>query len=149
MSTPCFAKDFLGGRGWAIKYLYDEMDPAADPLSAENILIFATGPLTGTPAPTGNRYMVITKSPLTGSISNSNSGGDFPTWMKRTGFDLFIMTGKASKPVYIWVNEDQVEIRPADHLWGLDTHITTDLCWRKPIPRQKLPASAQRARIWS
>ncbi len=135
---PSFAKDFLGGRGWAIKYLYDEMDPAADPLSAENILIFATGPLTATPAPTGNRYMVITKSPLTGAISNSNSGGDFPTWMKRTGFDLFIMTGKASKPVYIWVNEDQVEIRPADHLWGLDTHITTDLLLEETDPKAKV-----------
>ena len=76
---PQIAKDFIGGRGWAIKYFYDEVDPQVDPLSPENKLIFATGPLTGTPAPTGNRYMVVTKSPLTGALANSNSGGDFPT----------------------------------------------------------------------
>ncbi|MCJ7734921.1 MAG: aldehyde ferredoxin oxidoreductase family protein [Anaerolineales bacterium] len=124
---PDFAKDFLGGRGWAIKYLSEGMDPRVDPLSPENMLIFATGPLTGTPAPTGNRYMVVTKSPLTGSLSNSNSGGEFPTWMKRTGFDLFIFTGKAPKPIYLWVNENQAELRSAEHLWGKNVPQTTDL----------------------
>ncbi|MBU1662901.1 MAG: aldehyde ferredoxin oxidoreductase family protein [Chloroflexi bacterium] len=135
---PEIAKKFLGGRGWAIKYLYEGMDPKADPLSPENMLIFATGPLTGTPAPTGNRYMVVTKSPLTGAISNSNSGGDFPTWMKRTGFDLFIFTGKASKPVYLWINEDQVEIRSAEHLWGQDVPHTTDALLAETDPKAKV-----------
>ncbi len=124
---PKISKDYIGGRGVAIRYLYDEVDPQVDPLSPENKLIFATGPLTATPAPTGNRYMVITKSPLSGALSNSNSGGDFPTWMKRTGFDLFIFEGRAEKPVYLWVNEDQVEIRPAEHLWGKDVHEATDI----------------------
>lgn len=124
---PKMARDYLGGRGWAIHYMYKEMDPMADPLSPENMLIFATGPLTATPAPTGNRYMVVTKSPLTGALAHSNSGGDFPTWMKRTGFDLFIFEGKASEPVYVYVNEDQIEIRPAAHVWGKDTHETTDI----------------------
>jgi len=96
---PQAAKDFIGGRGWSIKYLYDEVDPRVDPLAPENKLIFATGPLTGTPAPTGNRFMVTTKAPLTGAISCSNSGGEFPTEMKRTGFDLFILEGKARRPV--------------------------------------------------
>jgi len=123
---PKIARDFLGGRGWAIYYMYKEMDPMADPLSPENMLIFATGPLTATPAPTGNRYMVVTKSPLTGALAHSNSGGEFPTWMKRTGFDLFIFEGKASEPVYVLVNEDQVEVRSAAHVWGKDTHETTD-----------------------
>jgi len=77
--APQFAKDYIGGRGWAIKYLMDGMDPKEDALSPKNMLIFATGPLTGSPAPTGNRYMVVTKSPLTGVLTNSNSGGDFPT----------------------------------------------------------------------
>ncbi|MBT3389616.1 MAG: aldehyde ferredoxin oxidoreductase family protein [Chloroflexi bacterium] len=135
---PAVAKDFLGGRGWAIKYLYEGMEPKADPLSPENMLIFATGPLTGTPAPTGNRYMVVTKSPLTGAISNSNSGGDFPTWMKRTGYDMFIFTGKAAEPVYLWINEDQVEIRPAAHLWGQDTHQTTDALLAETDPKAKV-----------
>ena len=124
---PKIARDYLGGRGWAIHYMYKEMDPMADPLSPENMLIFATGPLTATPAPTGNRYMVVTKSPLTGALAHSNSGGDFPTWMKRTGFDMFIFEGRASEPVYVLVNEDQVEVRSAAHVWGKDTHETTDI----------------------
>jgi aldehyde:ferredoxin oxidoreductase len=124
---PRVARDYLGGRGWAIHYLYREVDPLVDPLAPENKLIFATGPLTATPAPTGNRYMVVTKSPLTGALAHSNSGGDFPTWMKRTGFDMFIIEGKSPEPVYLFVNEDQIEIRPAAHLWGKDTHETTDL----------------------
>jgi aldehyde:ferredoxin oxidoreductase len=124
---PQVCRDFIGGRGVAIHYLSKEVDPLVDPLSPENKLIFATGPLTATPAPTGNRYMVVTKSPLTGAVAHSNSGGEFPTWMKRTGFDLFIFEGRASEPVYLMVNEDQVELRPAGHLWGKDTHETTDL----------------------
>ena len=135
---PKISKDYIGGRGVAMRYLYDEVDPMVDPLSPENKLIMATGPLTATPAPTGNRYMVITKSPLTGVLTNSNSGGDFPTWMKRTGFDLFIIEGKAEKPVYLWVNEDQIEIRPADHLWGKDTHLTTDLLLEETDPDAKV-----------
>jgi aldehyde:ferredoxin oxidoreductase len=131
---PQIARDYLGGRGWAIYYMYREMDPTVDPLSPENMLIFATGPLTATPAPTGNRYMVVTKSPLTGALAHSNSGGDFPTWMKRTGFDMFIFEGKASEPVYLWVNEDQVEIRSAAHVWGKDTHETTDLLLAETHP---------------
>ncbi|HNO30337.1 MAG TPA: aldehyde ferredoxin oxidoreductase family protein [Anaerolineales bacterium] len=124
---PKIARDYLGGRGWAIHYMYKEMNPMAEPLSPENMLIFATGPLTATPAPTGNRYMVVTKSPLTGALAHSNSGGEFPTWMKRTGFDMFIFEGKASEPVYVLVNEDQVEVRSAAHVWGKDTHETTDI----------------------
>jgi aldehyde:ferredoxin oxidoreductase len=135
---PKISKDYIGGRGVAIRYLYDEVDPMVDPLSPENKLIMATGPLTATPAPTGNRYMVITKSPLSGALTNSNSGGDFPTWMKRTGFDLFIFEGKSQKPVYLWVNEDQIEIRPADHLWGKDTHVTTDLLLDETDPEAKV-----------
>lgn len=136
--TPNISKDFIGGRGVAIKYLYDEVDPLVDPLSPENKLIFATGPLTGSPAPTGNRYMVIAKSPLSGALTNSNSGGDFPTWMKRTGFDLFIFEGKAEKPVYVWVNEDQIEIRSAEHLWGKDVHETTDSLLDETNPKAKV-----------
>jgi aldehyde:ferredoxin oxidoreductase len=124
---PKIARDYLGGRGWAIHYLYNEVDPTVAPLAPENKLIFATGSLTATPAPTGNRYMVVTKSPLTGALAHSNSGGEFPTWMKRTGFDMFIFEGKSEEPVYVFVNEDQVEVRPASYLWGKDTHETTDI----------------------
>lgn len=122
--NPQVARDFVGGRGWAIRYLYHEVDPAVDPLSPANKLILGTGPLTGTPAPTGNRYMVVTKSPLTDVLSASNSGGVFPTKMKRTGFDLFIIEGKAPKPVYLWVHDGEAELRPAEHLWGKNTEET-------------------------
>ncbi len=135
---PRMAKDFIGGRGWAIRYLYDEMDPKADPLSPENKLIFATGPLTATPIPTGNRYMVVTKSPLTGALSCSNSGGFFPTEMKRTGFDLFIFEGRAERPVYLWVNDDRVELRPADHLWGKTVFETEDIVRAETDPRARV-----------
>jgi aldehyde:ferredoxin oxidoreductase len=135
---PKISRDYIGGRGIAVRYLYDEVDPQVDPLAPENHLIFATGPLTATPAPTGNRYMVIAKSPLSGALTNSNAGGDFPTWMKRTGFDLFIFEGKAKKPVYLWVNEDQIEIRSAEHVWGKDVHETTDILLEETDPDAKV-----------
>ncbi len=129
---PQTARDYIGGRGWAIKVLSDEVDPRVDPLSPENHLIFSTGPLTGTPAPTGNRFMVTTKAPLTGAIACSNSGGMYPTEMKRTGIDMIVFEGRADRPVYVWINgseaddEPQVEIRPADHLWGERVPETTE-----------------------
>lgn len=138
------AKDFIGGRGWAIRYLYDEVNPTVDPLAPENKLVVGTGPLTATPAPTGNRYMVITKSPLTGVLSCSNSGGMFPTEMKRTGFDLFIFEGKAERPVYLWVNvarsgdQPQLEIRPAEHLWGKTIPETEDILLEETDPKAKV-----------
>lgn len=135
---PRIARDFIGGRGWAICYLYDEMDPRVDPLSPENKLVFATGPLTATPVPTGNRYMVTTKSPLTGAISCSNSGGFFPTEMKRTGFDMFIFEGRAERPVYLWVNDDRVELRSADHLWGRTVFETEDILRAETDPRARV-----------
>jgi aldehyde:ferredoxin oxidoreductase len=135
---PKISKGYIGGRGVAMRYLYDEVDPRVNPLAPENNLIFATGPLTGSPAPTGNRYMVITKSPLSGALTNSNSGGDFPTWMKRTGFDLFIFEGKAKNPVYLWVNEDKIEIRSAAHLWGKNTHETTDILLEETESKAKV-----------
>ncbi len=82
--------------------------------------------------------MVVTKSPLTGALAHSNSGGDFPTWMKRTGHDMFIFEGRAEEPVYVWVNEDQVEIRPAAHLWGKDVHETTDILLGETDPKAKV-----------
>jgi aldehyde:ferredoxin oxidoreductase len=119
-------KDNIGGRGLGIYYLNKFMDPKCDPLSPHNMLVMATGPLTGTGAPTGARYMVMTKSPLTGAITCSNSGGMFPTEFKRAGFDAIAITGQANTPIYLWINQGTVEIRKADHLWGKDTHETTD-----------------------
>lgn len=120
------AKAFIGGRGLGMAYLLDEVDPNCDPLGPLNKLIMITGPLTGTSAPTGARYMVVTKSPLTGAITCSNSGGHFPAMLKRTGIDGIIFEGASNQPVYLWVEEGRAEIRSADHLLGKDTHTTTD-----------------------
>ena len=121
------ARDYLGGRGIGIYYLNKHVDPKCDPFSPENMLIMATGPLTGTGAPTGARYMVMTKSPLTGAITCSNSGGFFPTELKRSGFDALIFKGCSEKPVYLWVNQGKAELRSAEHLWGKNTHETTQI----------------------
>jgi aldehyde:ferredoxin oxidoreductase len=80
---PDAAKAFIGGRGLGVKYLLDSVDPGCDPLGPENAMIMATGPLTGTAAPTGARYMVVAKSPLTGAVTASNSGGRFPAEVKK------------------------------------------------------------------
>jgi len=125
------ARNFLGGRGIATKILYDELPAGTDPLSPENKLIFAAGPLTGTSAPTGGRYMVITKGPLNGAIASSNSGGFFGKEFKTAGYDLIIFEGKAEKPVYVWIKDDEVEIRDASDLWGKNTHETTDILMEK------------------
>ena len=121
------AIDYVGGRGLGTRILLKEVNPKCDPLSEDNKLIFLTGPLTGTGAPTGSRYMVITKSPLTGALTCSNSGGQFPTMLKRAGFDGIIFEGKAQNPVYLWICDGKAELRDAGHLWGKDTHETDNL----------------------
>ncbi len=113
-----WAHDYVGERGLATKYLWEGMDPQADALSPENMLIFATGPLTGTMASTSGRYAVVTKGPLTGAIACSNSGGKFGAELKFAGYDLLILTGKAEKPVYLLIEDDDVQILPADEIWG-------------------------------
>ncbi len=124
---PKVAKDYIGGRGLGIYYLNKLLDPNCDPLSSENLLVMATGPLTGTGTPTGARYMVMTKSPLTGAITCSNSGGFFPTELKKSGYDAILFEGKSDKPVYLWIEDGKAELRAAEHLWGKDTHKTTDM----------------------
>jgi len=121
------AKDYMGARGIGAKYLFDEVDPKVDALSPKNKLFMVTGPLTGTAAPGGSRYMVVTKSPLTGGIANSNSGGFFPAELKFAGYDMIILEGKAKKPVYLWIENDKVEIRSAEAIWGKDTYTTQDM----------------------
>jgi aldehyde:ferredoxin oxidoreductase len=113
-----WANDYLGQRGLATKYLVSEIDPKVDPLSPENKIIWATGPLTGTMASTGGRYSVVTKGPLTGAIACSNSGGYFGAELKFAGWDMVIVEGRASSPVYLSIENDKVEIRDASHLWG-------------------------------
>jgi len=122
-----WANDYLGQRGLATKYLVEEIDPGVDPLSPDNKLIFATGPLTGTPASTGARYSVITKGALTGAIACSNSGGYFGAELKFAGWDMIIFEGRSEKPVYLYVNDDEAKLLPADELWGKSTWDTEKL----------------------
>lgn len=124
--NPDDAKQFIGARGLGTKILMDEVDPKVDPFSADNKLIFMTGPLTGTFASSGGRYEVVSKAPLTGTIGAANSGGHFGPELKFAGYDGIIFEGKAEKPVYLWINDDEIELRSAEHLWGKNVFDTTD-----------------------
>ncbi len=124
-----WAQQFIGERGLASKYLFEEMDPKADPMGPDNVLIFSTGPLTSTMASTSGRYAVVTKGPLTGAIACSNSGGKFGAELKFAGYDLLIVEGKAKQPVYLHIVDEEVQILPADELWGQTVWHTED--WLK------------------
>ncbi len=121
-----WARQYLGSRGLATKYIVEEVDPKVDPLSPANKIIWATGPLTGTMASTGGRYTVVTKGPLTGAIACSNSGGYFGAELKMAGWDMVIFEGKSAKPVYLAVEDDKAELRDAAHLWGKTTWETEE-----------------------
>jgi aldehyde:ferredoxin oxidoreductase len=122
-----WAHAYLGSRGLGSKYLVEELDATVDPLSPANKIIWATGPLTGTMASTGGRYTVITKSPLTGAIACSNSGGYWGAEFKMAGWDMVIFEGKSAKPVYLYINDDLVELRDAAHLWGKSVWQTEEM----------------------
>ena len=127
-----WANDYLGQRGLATKYFCEEVDPKVDPLSPENKLIMATGPLTGTMASTGGRYSVITKGPLTGAIACSNSGGYFGAEMRFAGWDMIIFEGKSPKPVYLFVENDNARLLPAEgFIWGKTTWETEEAIKRR------------------
>lgn len=118
------AISFIGGRGYGAKILFDELPVGIDPLSPKNKLIFMTGPLTGTPAPTSGRYSVSTKSPLTGTIFDANGGGYFGVELKRAGFDGIIFEGASETPVYLSILDGKAELHDANNLWGLDVFET-------------------------
>ncbi len=122
-----WARAYIGSRGLGSKYLISEIDPKVDPLSPDNKIIWATGPLTGTMASTGGRYTVITKGPLTGAIACSNSGGYWGAELKMAGWDMIIFEGKSAKPVYLFINDDEVELRDASHLWGQSVWKTEEI----------------------
>ena len=122
-----WAREYLGQRGLATKYFVEEVDAKVDPLGADNKIIWATGPLTGTMASTGGRYSVITKGPLTGAIACSNSGGYWGAELKMAGWDMIIFEGRSAKPVYLSVVDDKAELRDATHLWGKTTWQTEEI----------------------
>jgi len=124
---PELALDYLGGRGLGTRFLYDTIDPGCDPLGPGNAIVIATSPLIGTNAPTAGRGHMVFKSPLTGVIGTSNSGGTWGAAFKATGFDVLIVKGASSAPVMVDIAPGRVEILPADHVWGKTTHESNDI----------------------
>lgn len=120
------AHKFIGGRGLGTKMLYDAGVATVDPLSPENQLIYITGPMTGAAAPSTGRYMVVTKSPLTGMIACSNSGGIWGTKLKYAGWDAIIVEGEAPEWAYIVIDDDKIEIRDASDLVGMKSELIDD-----------------------
>lgn len=112
------AFNFLGGRGYAARILYEELKPGIDALGAENKLIFMTGPLTGTGFPGAGRTSVNSKSPLTGTIFDASMGGTFGVHLKRTGYDGVIIEGKSKKPIYLLIDGRRASLKNASSLWG-------------------------------
>lgn len=143
-------RNFIGGRGVGSKLLMDNMDPKVDAFDPGNPLIFATGPVTGTYAPTGGRYMVVTKSPLTGAIASSNSGGYWGPALRFAGYDYLMIEGAAKEPVYLYIHDDKIEVRNAAHLWGKIVDDTENIIREETHPEVRVasigPAGENRAR---
>ncbi len=121
------ARQYIGGRGLGARFLWDLVGPEVEPLSPDNVLIIATGPLTASGAQTSNRFSITTKSPLTGTILDANSGGWWGMQFKRTGFDAMIIRGAAEKPTMIEITQDGIKLLDAAHLWGKTVFETTQL----------------------
>ncbi len=121
-----WARGYIGGSGMGARILYDEVPRNVGPLSPDNILIFATGPVTGTAYPPSGRYCVVTKAPLTGIWGEAHSGGYWGPELKYAGYDLIIIRGRAPRPMYLFIEDGKVELRGAKRLWGKNTAETTD-----------------------
>ncbi|MDR3353888.1 MAG: aldehyde ferredoxin oxidoreductase family protein [Synergistaceae bacterium] len=132
------ARDYLGCRGLGTYYYIKEVREIVDPFSEANKIIFATGPLTGAMGTSTGRFQVVTRSPLTGTIGAANSGGYFGPELKYAGYDLIILEGKSKKPVYLYINNGDVELRDASAVWGLDTHSATDALTAETDPDAKV-----------
>lgn len=121
------AKKYIGGIGLGMRLLTDNSKPGVNPLSPENPLVLATGPFSGTMAPTGgNGHAFVSKSPLTGGVGEAKSHGFFGAELKRAGYDAVIFEGKSEKPVYVWIDDDNVQLMDAKHLWGKSPMETED-----------------------
>lgn len=153
-STFDYVPKFLGGRGLGAKICWDEVTPEVGAFDPENRIVFATGPLQGTLAPTSGRFMVLGKAPQTGpieSFTRSGVGGHFAPELKWAGYDAVIVQGKASKPVYLWITDQKAEILDATRLWGLDTYQAQQIIWKLHGPKTRImvigKAGENRSRI--
>ena len=117
-----WGRDYLGGKGLSIKYVYEELRAGVDPLSPDNILVLMTGPLTGTIVPNSGKLAIASKSPASGTILDCSIGGAFAPELKYAGYDGVIIEGKAKLPVYLYIEDDKVELRSAAKLWGKGAH---------------------------
>lgn len=136
------AKQYIGGIGLGIRLLVDNLKQGTDAFSPDNPLIFVTGPLSGTMGPTaGNGYAVVSKSPATGGVAEAKAHGFFGPDLKRAGYDAVIITGKAEKPVYLWIDDDNVQLMDAKSLWGKSPH-ETDVAIRKDLGDYYIRVSA-------
>jgi aldehyde:ferredoxin oxidoreductase len=153
-STFDYVPKFLGGRGLGAKICWDEVPPEVGAFDPENRIVFATGPLQGTLAPTSGRFMVLGKAPQTGpveSFTRSGVGGHFAPELKWAGYDAIIVQGKASKPAYLWITDQKAEILDATRLWGLDTYQAQQMIWKHHGPKTRVmvigKAGENRSRI--
>lgn len=124
-------RDYIGGRGFGVKYLYQELKPGVEPLSPDNKLLFHIGPLAGTGALCASRWIATSKSPLTNTYFRSVGGGDFGAWLRWTGYELIIIDGKAAVPSYLLFKDGRPEIRQAGVIWGKTTSETQNLLQEK------------------
>ncbi|MGA2261601.1 MAG: aldehyde ferredoxin oxidoreductase N-terminal domain-containing protein, partial [Acidobacteriota bacterium] len=122
---PELVLDYLGGRGLATRIFYDRIEPTSAALEPGNVIVIAASPLIGSDAPTAARGHMVFKSPLTGVIGTSNSGGSWVAGLKGAGYDALVIRGAAREPVYVDVQSDRIEILSAKHLWGKNIHETT------------------------
>jgi aldehyde:ferredoxin oxidoreductase len=134
------ATNFVGGYGIGARVLYDRMKPGADPLGPENVLGFITGPCTATGADFSGRFTVVCKSPASGTWNDANSGGFFGPELKKAGYDGVFVSGVSAKPVYLWIRDEEVGLRDAAHLWGLDVYETEEVL-KKETGRKKIVAA--------
>jgi aldehyde:ferredoxin oxidoreductase len=126
-----FAKKWVGGRGFAVKILYDELKPGIDPLGPENKLVVALGPIAGIPAPNTGKAVVAAKSPLTGFYGDGNLGTRVSEHLRKAGYDALIVEGKADRPTLLAIEDDKVEFLPAEDVWGKGTYETNDWIYAK------------------
>jgi len=120
-----YVRDYIGGSGLGVRYLWDLVGPDTDPLGPDNPLLFLTGPLTGTGGPSVGRFVVCARSPATGLWGESNCGGFWGPELRFAGYDGLLITGRASSPVYLWIQDGRATLRDASHLWGqTDTYMT-------------------------
>ncbi len=122
-----FYRKYMGGSALALYYILNKMPARADPLGPENVLVFALSVITGAAISGQSRLTIAAKSPRSGAIGDSQSGGYFPAEMKAAGFDAIVVTGKSSKPVYLWIKDGEPELRDASHLWGKETGQVEDI----------------------